>query len=53
MEFCASRKELKQCVLSDTHDWVISLAVSTGLLLAGEEAGHSAELLWGGEVGAD
>lgn len=40
-------------MLSDTHDWVISLVVSTGLLLAGEEAGHSAELLWGGEVGAD
>lgn len=53
MEFCASRKELKQCVCSDTHQWVISLAVSTGLLLAGEEAGDSAELLWGEEVDAD
>lgn len=40
------------CVCSDTHQWVISLAVSTGLLLAGEEAGDSAELLWGEEVGA-
>lgn len=28
-------------------------AGSTGLLLAGEEAGHSAELLWEGEVDAD
>lgn len=28
-------------------------AVSPGLLLLGEEAGHSAGLLWGGEAGAD
>jgi len=40
IKFCANKKQLKQCVLLDDLP-----AFSTGFLLAGEEAGPSAELL--------